>query len=326
MDKNKECYIVKDLAPAYIDDMVSAQGRDFIEEHLVNCKDCKEYYSNMNSNIFDVLDKEKINDSYEFNHLKKIKKHINFLKLCITIIILIIILFIVSIIIKSNYNNKVIVTTYNKIEDIKNLNNYVLIQKTTYKDFVSNTSFEDNTSYYYKDGKYKIISTGNTINNNTINKLETSVTYMEDYSFNKICVYEDLKQIDYYKLNSVEMEKGQIFEMFSDVVNIKERYTKFSMLGLSIKEKKMNGVKCYVIRIDTDNSYREIWINKDTLITTKVIEEEYNEYYREVNYNFIENNVTEDDVDTSILNTEKYKSYTINNIDNSTQENSFVSD
>ena len=106
MDKNKECYIVKDLAPAYMDDMVSIQSKNFIDNHLVDCKDCKEYYNNMKSNIFEEIDKEQINDSVEFNHLKKVRNHINFLKICITIIVLIFIFFVVSIITKYNYVNK----------------------------------------------------------------------------------------------------------------------------------------------------------------------------------------------------------------------------
>ncbi|MBO5348522.1 MAG: zf-HC2 domain-containing protein [Clostridia bacterium] len=326
MDKNKECYIVKDLAPAYMDDMVSIQSKDFIDKHLVDCKDCKEYYNNMNSNIFDEIDKEQINDSVEFNHLKKIRNHINFLKIGITIIILMIIFFIVGIIIKYNYTNNVIEMSYNKIEELQNLDNYILIQKTTYKDLEEKTTFEDNTSYYYKDGKYKIVSAGNIINeDNSINKLETSITYLEDYSFNKVCVYEDLKQIDYYKQDFIEIEKGKVFEMFSEIINYKKTYTKFNKLGLSIKEKKMNGIKCYVIRTDTDNSYKEIWIDKDTLITIKVIEEAYNKFYREVDYNLLENNVTEDDVDNSILNADRYKDYTVNTIDNAIQEKSIVS-
>ena len=36
-----ECSIIKDLLPLYVEDMVSGETRDFIEEHLSNCPECK---------------------------------------------------------------------------------------------------------------------------------------------------------------------------------------------------------------------------------------------------------------------------------------------
>jgi len=35
------CSIIKDLLPLYVEDMVSGETRDFIEEHLSNCPECK---------------------------------------------------------------------------------------------------------------------------------------------------------------------------------------------------------------------------------------------------------------------------------------------
>lgn len=322
MDKNKECYLIKDLAPAYIDNMVSIQSKDLIEKHLSDCKDCKEYYNNMNSNIFQEIDKEKTDDLYEFNHLKKIRNHMNYLKISILIIILVIIFFVVGIIVKCNYTNHVFEMSYNKIEELKKLDNYVLIQKTTYKDLKERSGFETTANYYCKDGKYKVVSTGNDIDINDdkhIDKLDTSITYMENDSLNKIVVFEDLKQIEYYyNQGFVEMKKGDVFEIFTDVINYKRNYTKFSMLGLSMKKKKINGITYYVIRKDMDNFYKEIWINKDTFTITKIVEESYNSYYREVNYEILVNTVTEDDVDASILKTDRYKDYKVDYIDNST--------
>lgn len=36
-----ECSIIKDLLPLYVEDLVSGETRDFIEEHLSNCPECK---------------------------------------------------------------------------------------------------------------------------------------------------------------------------------------------------------------------------------------------------------------------------------------------
>ena len=37
----KECAIVKDLLPLYIEDMVSEETKLFINEHLKECEDCR---------------------------------------------------------------------------------------------------------------------------------------------------------------------------------------------------------------------------------------------------------------------------------------------
>ena len=40
---NKECEIVRDILPLYIDDACSASSREIIEEHLSECPDCTAY-------------------------------------------------------------------------------------------------------------------------------------------------------------------------------------------------------------------------------------------------------------------------------------------
>ena len=38
-----ECSIVKDLIPLYIDDLLSKDTVEFVEEHLQSCANCREY-------------------------------------------------------------------------------------------------------------------------------------------------------------------------------------------------------------------------------------------------------------------------------------------
>lgn len=38
---NKECDIVKDLIPLYLDDVASEGSRELVENHIKNCKECK---------------------------------------------------------------------------------------------------------------------------------------------------------------------------------------------------------------------------------------------------------------------------------------------
>ena len=41
MKENKECKIVQDLLPNYIEKLTNEETNKFIEEHLKNCEDCK---------------------------------------------------------------------------------------------------------------------------------------------------------------------------------------------------------------------------------------------------------------------------------------------
>ena len=43
----KECSIVRDLLPLYIEDMVSENTAVFVGEHLKNCPSCQREYANM---------------------------------------------------------------------------------------------------------------------------------------------------------------------------------------------------------------------------------------------------------------------------------------
>lgn len=95
----KECEIIKDLLPLYIDKLTSKASNEFIEKHLKDCKFCKEEYNILNSNI----DCE-INIPEENNYLKKFNK----IKTKYFINSLIIAIWVVSIlflIISGNYKN-----------------------------------------------------------------------------------------------------------------------------------------------------------------------------------------------------------------------------
>jgi len=299
--KNNDCEIVKDLSIQYIEDMLSSKSREFVDNHLLNCEDCKKYYNNMNSNIFNENSKDNKKDKIEINHLKKIKSHINFLKGIITSILIIIIVFITVVSIKYYSISNVINETYNKLEYMKSLDNYKLVQETINKNFLDNSMHTAKTTYYYKDGKYKI-------------ELGNGISYLEDNSYNKICVYNDLKQIDYCKQDFIEKTKGNTLNIFSYIINYKTLETGIFRLGLSLREDRFNRTDCYVIRRGNNNSYRDIWIDKKYKVVLRMIEEEYMKYYCETIYTFSENIVKYEDVDSSILNTEKYKDYEKKNI------------
>ena len=121
--KNNDCDIVKDLSIQYIEDMLSSNSKEFVNNHLRNCENCKKYYNDINSNIFNENIKEDKKDKIEINHLKKIRNHMNFLKIVIMSISITIAVFISIFVVKYYNISNVVNEAYNKLEYMKKLDN-----------------------------------------------------------------------------------------------------------------------------------------------------------------------------------------------------------
>lgn len=309
MNKN-DCCIVKDLSLGYIEETLNENTMKFVEKHLSECKECKEYYEAMRKNISEDNDTENDKkDKIEINYLKKVKKHINFLKIIIIVILICSIFTISFLSIKYYHITNIINQTYERTENMKKLDNYKLTKRTIYQNFLDNTqSFDVTYSYYYKDGKNKIEYGNN------------STTYINDDSYNKVCVYDDLKQIEYYTQDFIEQRKGEIINNYWEISNYKKTYNTMDIIGLSIREEKYNNMDCYVLRRKSKNAYTDIWIDKETWTVIRKITEEKSKIRTEEIYSFSENKVTDNDVDASVLKTEKYKEYKILEIENKATE------
>lgn len=49
--RDKNCNIVRDLLPLYIDDVLSIDSKNFVESHLESCSDCKKEYELMKEEL-----------------------------------------------------------------------------------------------------------------------------------------------------------------------------------------------------------------------------------------------------------------------------------
>lgn len=297
MNKNDECDIVKDLAVPYVENLINSKSKIFVEEHLKNCDDCKKYYSDISSNILNETQNEKKKEKCELDFLKKVRKKTNILKIALISILTIISVIILSFFIKYQMVTKIVDDAYDKIENLKTLDNYKLTKKTIHINYKDNTTFEATSTTYYKNGKY-MESYGDTI------------LYYEDNSYKDISVYNDIKQIDYCTKNFIEYKKGDIFNTFSEILFYKTKLPSLYKLALSSRTDRFNGIDCYVIRTGNNKNYRDIWIDKETHLILRIVAEEYSKYYSEDIYTLLENVVTDEDVDSSILETEKYSEYT----------------
>ena len=85
MKEKRNCKIVQDLLPNYIEKLTNEETNNFIEEHLKECNECQ--------NVFDNMKKEfKVNttkrDEREVKYIKKYSKKMKILKVILLIIIL----------------------------------------------------------------------------------------------------------------------------------------------------------------------------------------------------------------------------------------------
>lgn len=70
----RECHIVGDLLPLYLENMVSEGSAAFIEDHFRDCESCRKEYENMKKNVESVSKEKAVEDVRPF---KKLMKKIN---------------------------------------------------------------------------------------------------------------------------------------------------------------------------------------------------------------------------------------------------------
>lgn len=112
----KDCKIIRDLFPSYIDGLTSETTNQYIAEHLNNCEECKKVLEDMKKDL--KLDKTENNEK-EVKYIKKFNNKMRILKI-ILMLILLVILF-------SFTRKAVIIANLNiKAKDYINSTNYYL--------------------------------------------------------------------------------------------------------------------------------------------------------------------------------------------------------
>lgn len=85
----KECKIVQDLLPNYIENLTSKETTEYVKEHLKTCENCTNIFNNMRED----LKVEKATPKVEIDYMKKVKTKMRIAdKLALIILLLIIIL------------------------------------------------------------------------------------------------------------------------------------------------------------------------------------------------------------------------------------------
>lgn len=258
MKKEIECKVVEDLLFGYVDKTLNNESKKLVENHLKDCKDCKE-------KLNEILEENKQNEKIqqrEIDYLKKIKikSRIKSILIAIGIIILILILlYLIKFIRISNIMCKA-------EKSLKSQNYYCEKQENSGENSVSVSKT------YYKNGKYKIT---NEIYSDNGKEL-ISTEYGEVGSDERKLVNEREKIVTVYK--------GDISETFNKEENVKfdrfpleERKMVYANLGkaflMSIESDSYDSNKEYYIlryKFDKRNTW-EVWLDKETGLVIREI-------------------------------------------------------
>lgn len=72
-----ECSVIKDLLPLYVEDMVSAETKEYVEEHLESCPDCRRELADLKDGEGLAAIETKPTPKNEAKPFKKMMKRMN---------------------------------------------------------------------------------------------------------------------------------------------------------------------------------------------------------------------------------------------------------
>lgn len=255
----KECKIIQDILPNYIEKITSSETNEYVSQHLEKCQYCYEIYNDMTKEFY----KSEKNTSKDIDYLKKHKKKLQILKM----IILLISFVVISLIIKK-------FVVFNLIEtraQNQNFNNYYVKMKETA------TSRMVEWEMYYKDGNFIVINNKHTLSGN-----ETIYNYK--YAENKIQLIEKDGKKDFLDSEPVYLEHYNFLHK-NFVGNLG-----LAITPNSLSQIKFAGKQCYIVKLGKD--YLNI-IDKETGLTIKEINLKNN---ITVDYEYSFGTVTDDDI------------------------------
>ena len=241
----KDCKIIQDLLPNYIDKSTNAETNDYIEGHLEKCDDCKQIFENMKEEI--SIPKTKADTKKEINYLKRFKRKMNLLKGALLIILIIFVLII-------GRRTVILMQLSQKAKLNKEINNYHSILRT------------------YQDDVVSIIETYC----NGTDYITTTTVYSPDSSKRKGVFYQKdeeyitIAEIDGEKIINISESENIPVGISSPATYVSEGFwqnLKYAFI-VGIDSTYCNGRECYVLK---GNNY-ERYIDKETGLIVRSID------------------------------------------------------
>lgn len=236
MKTRKNCQIIQDLLPNYIDKLTNQETNEFIEKHLEECEECKKIYQNMENKTNNT---EELKEKKAVNYFKKYKNKLKFVRILLLIVVLI---FLISTIRKMFILSKL---SYNA-ENIVNSSNY---HKITYNYERDNYIKLD---IYKLDQKIKMVTTKVSANQTTTQVVYGTLISRDEMGMNKYNtnVYFDDENGKTARLNmeaTINVDPQNVLE----VSNLFELF--LGAISSHITSTTYDGEKCYDISINEKN-------------------------------------------------------------------------
>lgn len=270
MKEKRNCKIVQDLLPNYIESLTNEETNNFIEEHLKECNDCKEVLESMKKDF-------KINamkrDDREVKYIKKYSKKMKTLKVILLIIIVIYVLIV-------GRRTIIMVSLSEKATESQINDNYYAKLYSYQGDSLIITES-------YNKGEDYLTTVTRAVNGNEIQK----ITYYKKGNDKLFLTESDGKK---YIQNFETMVGGHIIPVtyVSDGFLFNLQYA----LVIGIDSTYCNGKECYVVK---GNSY-ERYIDKETGLAVRNVEKSSKEINRKtdrvIDYEYKFNVVKDSDI------------------------------
>lgn len=239
MNERTKCKVIQNLLPSYIDNLLSDETKEYVENHLEECQECKNILESMKESM--KINHEK-SEKANVNYLKKFKNKMSILK-SILLVIIIIFLFIIG--------RRIVIVT--KLSDnAKNIrantgNNYYAKVEGIFAGAYSISEC------YYKDGNYMIKKT----------------SYSKDEGEEKIIFYKNgtecllLTDSKYGKF----MNEDVILTEISVLPSYEANEALNMALAYGVEAVTLGEKECYVLKDKGSEQY----IDKDTGLLVKQI-------------------------------------------------------
>lgn len=278
-----ECEIIHDLLPNYIENLLSEKTKIYVDNHIKNCNECKNYLEMIREEKEKEDNIDKQEQKIELDYLKKYRRKMLVFKIASFILLLFLLIISTIFVIRFCKVNSIINNANNKIQELSLIDNYSVHTSLYHIDYKTKKQYITYNEYYYKDGKYKETSNIYGINfkiQGDTSSLHYGNAYNDDQSeryinnlFNSYSLY--LQDLGFF--NNIKVRAGLV-------------------LNETVREEKFSETDCYIFRTETPEYYKETWIDKYSLVPIKEIQEVYGKTYDEKIISFLIGEVKSEDI------------------------------
>lgn len=270
MEEKRNCKIVQDLLPNYIEKLTNEETNHFIEEHLKECTECQHIFENMQKELKASTTKR---DEREVKYMKKFSSKMKLLKFIILALIIIYVIIV-------GRRTFIMTSLSEKAKENQAYNNY----------YAKLYSYQGNSltiTESYNKGEDYLTTMTIFINNNQIQK----IIYYKKGNEQITLTESDGKR---YMQDSKEILGGQIRPVtyVSDGLLANMQYA----FIIGIDKTYCNGKECYIIKGDSYERY----IDKETGLAVRKIDKSNKKITRTtdivVDYNYEFNIVKDSDI------------------------------